>query len=251
MRIVSVCPSLTELVFALDAGDELVGITTWCVHPADGVAKVEKIGGTKDPDVARIVALEPDLVLLNEEENRRADAEALEAAGLRCLSTFPRTVAGTAEMVRTIGRAIARAEGGEEIARDIERRAARIRAASLDLPPVRFAYLIWRKPWMAAGADTYVDALLTEAGGVNVFGSTGQRYPEVTASDLARLDPEVVLLSTEPFPFRNEHARELAEVTGLPRERFLIVDGEALSWHGSKTPEGLDTAERCLRAKRG
>jgi ABC-type Fe3+-hydroxamate transport system substrate-binding protein len=251
MRIVSVCPSLTELVFALDAGDELVGITTYCTHPAERVATVEKIGGTKNPDVARIVALAPDLVLLNEEENRREDAEALAAAGLRCLSTFPCTVAETAEMVRNIGTAIDRAQSGEAIASDIERRADRIRTAASGRPKVRFAYLIWRKPWMAAGSDTYVDALLSEAGGTNVFGSLGERYPKVTTEDLTGADPELVLLSSEPFPFRREHARELAELTGLSPDRFLMADGEALSWHGSRTPTGLDYAERCVRAKRG
>ena len=250
MRIVSVCPSLTELAFALDAGDELVGITTYCIHPAEHVATVEKIGGTKDPDVARIVALEPDLVLLNEEENRREDAEALEAAGLRCLSTFPRTVAETAAMVRTIGTAIDRAQGGEELARDIEQRADRIRAAAAGKPRVRFAYLIWRKPWMAAGGGTYVDDILSVAGGSNVFGGLGERYPKITIVDLTVADPELVLLSSEPFPFRREHARALSELTGLPSDRFLMADGEALSWHGSRTPEGLDYAENCLRAKR-
>src|SRR5688500_19446997 len=106
MRIVSLCPSLTELVFDLGRGDELVGRTKFCVHPADGVARVESVGGTKNPKVERIVALAPDLVLLNEEENRREDAEALRAAGLRLHTSMPRDAAGTAPMVRSIAAAL-------------------------------------------------------------------------------------------------------------------------------------------------
>src|SRR5215217_5178049 len=129
MRIVSLCPSLTELVYDLGRGDALVGRTKFCRHPADRVEAVEKIGGTKDPKVARIVALAPDLVLLNEEENRREDAEALAAAGVPLHVSFPRDAASTAEMVRDVGRALGAADAAERIAADVERRAARVQAA--------------------------------------------------------------------------------------------------------------------------
>ena len=251
MRLVSLCPSLTELVFDLGRGDELVGVTEWCVHPADGVARIERVGGTKDPKVARIVELAPDLVLLNEEENRREDAEALVAAGVRTLSTFPRDCAGTAAMVRDIAGALDREQEGEAIALDIEARADRVRRAARGLSPVRFAYLIWRKPWMAVNADTFASALCTQAGGENVFAARCERYPEVTIEDLAREAPDLVLLCTEPFPFQEKHKGELSTLTGLSRERFVIADGEYLSWHGSRTPDGIDYAEELLRAARG
>src|ERR687886_1369065 len=147
MRIVSLCPSLTELVFDLGRGDDLVGRTKFCVHPKGRVERVESVGGTKNPKVARIVELTPDLVLLNEEENRREDAEALAAAGVRCHVSFPRDVEGTARMVRDIGVVLGRALEGERIAADIERRAARVREAARLAPVVRYAYLIWRRPW--------------------------------------------------------------------------------------------------------
>lgn len=246
MRLVSLCPSLTELVFDLGRGPDLVGITEWCVHPKDGVARVEKVGGTKNPEVARIVELRPDLVLMNDEENRREDAELLVASGVRILSSMPRDCAGTAEMVRSIGDALDRARESEAIARDIETRSARVRAAALDRAPVRFAYLIWRKPWMAASADTFASSLLEQAGGVNVFAARTERYPEITADELARAAPDRVFLCTEPFPFEEKHKDELARVTGLARERFVIADGEYLSWHGSRTPAGIDYAERLI-----
>lgn len=252
MRIVSLCPSLTELVFALGRGDELVGITEYCVHPKERVGAVEKMGGTKTPRVERIVELAPDLVLFNEEENRREDEAALRAAGVRCLTTFPRDCQGAADMVRTIGAALDRPSEAERIATDIEARAARARreAEAEGRPPVRFAYLIWRKPWMSVNRDTFAHGLLSQAGGDNVFGERIERYPEITASDLGRLAPDAVLLGTEPFPFQDKHVDELCRLTGLGRERFQIADGEYLSWHGSRTPAGIDYAAELLRAVR-
>jgi len=248
MRIVSLCPSLTELVFDLGHGDELVGRTKFCIHPADRVGAVEKVGGTKDPKIDRIIELAPDLVLLNEEENRREDAETLQRAGVRCHVSFPHTALETAEMVRSIAAAIDARDEGERIARDIEERHERVIRAAAGRTPVRFAYLIWRKPWMAVNADTFVSALLADAGGQNVFASQANRYPVVTPEELAAAEPDIVLLSTEPFPFKPSHADELARLSGVARERIQIVDGELLSWHGSRTPAGIDYAEQVIAA---
>ena len=246
MRIVSLCPSLTELVFDLGRGSELVGITEYCIHPADGVASVETVGGTKTPEVARIIELAPDLVLLNQEENRREDAESLIDAGVNCLTTFPRDIPATAQMVREIARALHSEEAGERIASDIEERARRVARESANRRPLSFAYLIWRKPWMSVNADTFTDALLRLAGGRNVFGSHADRFPAVTADEIAAAAPELVLLSSEPFPFRLEHARELSAATGLEESAFRLVDGELLSWYGSRTPAGIDYAQSLL-----
>lgn len=250
MRIVSLCPSLTELVFDLGLEDQLVGRTKFCVHPEDRVERIEKVGGTKNPKVERIVELAPDLVLLNEEENRVEDAEALAAAGLRCHTSLPVSVADTAEMVRSIGRAVDRPDEAETIAADIERRATRVRAAAEGRPVASYAYLIWREPIMTVNDDTFVAALLGLAGGVNVFGSAEERYPTITAEELAATDPSGILLSTEPFPFDEKYRDELVEATGLPGERFHIVDGELLSWHGSRTPAGIDYAETVIEGLR-
>ncbi|MCK6447598.1 MAG: helical backbone metal receptor [Planctomycetes bacterium] len=250
MRIVSLCPSLTELVFALGRGAELVGVTEWCVHPKPAVDAVERVGGTKNPRVARIVELRPDVVLMNDEENRLEDAQALAAAGVRVLSSLPRTVEDTAEMVRQIAAALDAREPGEAIARDIERRAARVRERNRDAKRVRFAYLIWRKPWMSVSSDTFASRMLELAGGENVFGARATRYPEITPNELAAARPDVVLLCTEPFPFKDVHADELARESGLPRERIQSADGEYLSWHGSRTPDGIDYAARLVEAAR-
>ncbi len=247
MRIVSLCPSLTELVFALGCGDQLVGRTRFCVRPAGAVDEVERVGGTKNPRVERIVALAPDLVLLNEEENRIEDADALRSAGLRCHASMPRGVADAAAVVRSIGMVLEREGAAERIAGDIEMRHARILAVTAGLPPVPFAYLIWRGPYMVVGGDTYVSAILTDAGGRNVFAG-GERYPSITSKGLRAADPELVLLSSEPFPFTEMHRRELAAETGMPDTRFQLVDGELLSWHGPRTAEGLEYAHNLMRS---
>ena len=250
MRVVSLCPSLTELVFDLGLGDALVGRTKFCIHPAEEVGGVETMGGTKNPKVERIVALAPDVVLMNAEENREEDARALEAAGLRLHVSMPRTPEETAAIVRDIAATLGVSAAGEPIAADIEQRAARVRAASRDRPPVRYAYLIWREPWMTVSDDTFIAELLGMAGGVNVCGGSPERYPTVEPPDLAKSEPEVVLLSSEPFPFAQKHVAELAALLGWAERRFVLVDGELLSWHGSRTPRGIDYAEQVMEGVR-
>ena len=241
VRLVSLCPSTTELLFVLGLGDALVGVTKYCIHPADGVAAIRKVGGTKNPDVTAIRALEPDLVLLNREENRREDWEALEGVGIACHLSFPRTPIEARDMVCELGALLNTAEAAARIADEIDDALDAARAAA-PARPVRIAYLIWRKPWMAINDTTYISALLAEAGAVNVFGDAETAYPEIDAARLREADPDRVLLSSEPFPFKQRHRDELAEATGLPRDRFLFVDGENLSWHGSRTAAGLREA---------
>jgi ABC-type Fe3+-hydroxamate transport system substrate-binding protein len=250
MRIVSLCPSLTELVFDLGRGEELVGITKYCVHPADRVGALEKVGGTKNPKIERILELAPDLVLMNQEENRVEDAEALQAAGIELHSSMPRQVKETAAMVRSIGKALERSEEAERIARDIEERARRVRHESAGRETVTWAYLIWRKPLMTVNGDTFVSALLSLAGGRNVFADRSARYPEIGSAELSSADPQRVFLGSEPFPFEQQHRIALAEETGLPLERFVLADGQYLSWHGSRTPDGIDYAARLIEAGR-
>lgn len=247
MKIVSLCPSLTELVFDLGAGESLVGRTRFCVHPADRVDAVEKVGGTKNPKVERILELAPDIVLMNDEENRAEDAAALVAAGIRVHSSMPRTAAETAAMVRGIGVALSRSREAELIAADIERRADRVRRDASRYPPVRYACLIWRDPIMTVSDDTFIAGLLALPGGQNVFGAEPDRYPAISATELHDADPLLVLLPNEPFPFQEKHIEELVALSRLPRDRFRLADGELLSWHGSRTPRGIDYAESLLR----
>lgn len=244
MRVVSLCPSLTETVFALGRSDTLVGRTKFCVQPVGAVDAVERVGGTKNPKLERILALAPDLVLMNEEENRREDAEALQARGLAVLSTFARDVPGAVAAVLEIGAAIGAAKEAQQLAAVIEGRAAEVAARARSRSPRRFVYLIWQRPWMAVTPGTYIDALLQLAGGANILPASAVRYPEVDAATLGQADH--ILLSSEPFPFAEKHRAELARETGLPTSRLRLVDGQLLSWHGARTLEGLSYAEQVL-----
>ncbi len=243
MRIVSLCPSLTETVFALGRGHELVGRTKFCVQPHGEVDTVERVGGTKNPRLERIVALQPDIVLMNEEENRKEDAAALRDEGVPVLATFARDLASAAESVVQIGDAIGATAEAVPIAEAIGEEAARVRRQSAKRARKTFAYLIWQRPWMAASWDTYISQLLTLAGGDNVVQDEA-RYPEVGAEVLSHA--ELILLSSEPFPFAESHRAEVAKETGLPLERLRLVDGELLSWHGVRTVAGLRYAEVLL-----
>jgi ABC-type Fe3+-hydroxamate transport system substrate-binding protein len=236
------------LVFDLGEGASLVGITKFCVHPPEEVAAVEKVGGTKDPNLVRITDIAPDLILMNREENRREDWEHLQDMGLRCHVSHPDTVISTAGFVRELGELLGRKEQARIIAEDIEDALAKARQNSARRKPVSWAYLIWRKPWMTVNGTTYIHHLLTEAGGANVFADVDKPYPAISAEDLAREDPDLVMLSSEPFPFKEKHIAELARATGLGPERFRIVDGELLSWHGAFTARGLRYADELFAA---
>lgn len=240
MRIISLCPSLTETVFRLGKGPALIGRTKFCVEPQGLVDAVERLGGTKNPKIERIVALRPDLVLMNEEENRREDAQTLREQGIAVLSTFAKDVPGAIDSVVEIGRAIEAGSAAELLAAELSARAERT-AAQAPKPPRSFAYLIWRKPWMAAAPDTYIDALLTLAGGRNIVPASA-RYPEVDAELLKQA--ELILLSSEPFPFAEKHREELCAELGVPAARVRLVDGQLLSWHGARTLEGLAYVEQ-------
>lgn len=242
MRIVSLCPSTTEslarIVEGSEDGPRLVGVTRFCVHPEPVVSTLTRVGGTKDPKLERIVDLAPDLVVMNREENRIEDHDALVAAGLRVIADMPRTVAEVPGHLRWLGEAVGCEQRAETEARRVEvamEEAGRARAE------FRFAYLIWRRPWMAVGPDTYTDDLLSRAGGRNVVG--GSRYPELELAQLA--DADVILLPDEPFPFGEKHLPELR--AQLPKARFRFVDGEAHCWHGVRTEAGLHAVAELAR----
>jgi ABC-type hemin transport system substrate-binding protein len=245
MRIVSLCPSLTEAVCALGRARDLVGRTKFCVYPAEQLAEVPRVGGTKVPHLERIIAMAPDLVLMNEEENRREDAQALREAGLKVHASFPRKPAEVPALLRELGVALGAVAEAEALAVGVEAQLAAIRPA-----PTRrkFAYLVWRDPLMAAGRDTYVSNLLELAGGVNACPGGSERYPELDTAGLIAAGAEVVLLSSEPFPFATRHADALAEQTGLPRERFVLCDGQLLTWHGPRTGDAVMAAAALLAA---
>jgi len=241
VRLVSLCPSITESLVALGLRDELVGVTRYCIHPREALDGLPRVGGTKNPDLPTILAARPDLVFANAEENRRADVLALEAAVPVDVSE-PHRVADIPPLLRRFGRLTGREEAAEAWALKIE--------AALELssggPAFTYACLIWKRPWMTVSDETYVADLLLTAGGRNVFGGLARRYPEVTEGELVAAAPDVLLLPDEPYPFREEDARFWR--ASLPRARVLLVSGDDLCWHGVRTLRGLQAAAEIARA---
>lgn len=247
-RYVSLVPSLTESLFELGVGGEVVGATKFCVHPADRMSGVMRVGGTKNPSMERILGLEPTLVFANEEENRLEDVAALRGHGIEVHTSFPRLVSDVPGMLRDVGTAVGRPEAGAGLALSVEGALAEaaVFSRSRGLRPVRFLVLIWRRPWMGASRDTFLSSLLEAAGGVNVLASEGPRYPELTEDEIADLNPDRVFLPSEPYPFQDQHVDELVRSARIPPGRFLPCDGELLTWHGSRTAAGLRAAMRWL-----
>lgn len=240
-RIVSLVPSLTEALFALGLGPRVVGVTDWCVYPAEGVAGLPKLGGTKDADVAAIVALAPDLVIANHEENTRRVVDKLEAAGLSVWVTYPRTVPEGAALLRELAALGATPAAIEAVVAPVEAAVAEALAHQGE-PKVRVFCPIWRDPWMAVGADTYIHSMLELCGADNVFAEHGdRRYPIVTLDDVTRAAPEVILLPDEPYAFGPRDVAELArlDVPAAQNGRIHCVDGTWLAWYGPRIRPAL------------
>lgn len=244
VRIASLVPSLTELLFALGLGERVVARTGFCIHPREAVAAVPKIGGTKTPDLARLQALAPTHALVNVDENRLESVEALRAFVPQLLVTHPRTVRDNLglldQLVEAFGDEPGVAERAAALAADLERALAD--AAALPRPPRRVLYLIWRQPWMTVARDTYISSLLASVGWQTLPARDGgpsgaARYPVLEPSDPAWRDAELVLLSSEPYAFSARHQVEVQALA--PQARLLLVDGELLSWYGPRAAAGL------------
>ena len=248
-RVVSLVPSVTESLFDLHLGDRLVAITDYCIYPEAGVAGLPRIGGTKTPDIDQIVALDPDLVIANFEENRRQDVEALQAAGVPVWMTFPRSVSEALNLLWNIMHTFDEPVMVPRV-RLIEQTmdwVAGISKANED-QAVRVFVPIWHEPLTTFAADTYMHDLLHICGGLNVFADKDMRYPRVTLDEVAAAAPDVILLPSERFQFTQEHVPVFAEldVPAARANRIHLVDESLLSWHGTRLAKALDTIPALL-----
>jgi ABC-type Fe3+-hydroxamate transport system substrate-binding protein len=270
-RVVSLVPSDTFNLFHLGAGERLVGRTRYCVEPAAEVARIPEVGGTKDADVDAIVALAPDLVLANQEENTHGDIEKLEAAGLVVLVSFPRRVAEglahLARLARVLGfdrdpvagiRAKQAISEGYRLLREAQEKRAGVR-------PLRAFMPIWADPLMTANRDTFLSDALDLAGAVNVFADRERRYPlaadlgltpalppnrtqdrdtrypRVTPDEVRAHAPEIVLLPDEPHPFSEADAQRIRDldIPASKHDAVVFCDGKDVMWYGARTLLGL------------
>lgn len=248
-RIVALVPSITELLFELGLGEQVVGRTGFCIHPRGAVRAVPKLGGTKDVDLAALRALAPSHVIVNVDENERATYEALCEFVPHVVVTHPNAPDDNLELYRLLGTIFGREREAARLGERFCAARARLAAVAAELPPRRVLYLIWRQPWMSISADTYIARMLGLVQWQVVRPHDGARYPQVAAAELASLEPDLVLLSSEPYPFRDKHVAELEATCAAPG-RVHLVDGEMLSWYGSRAVAGLDylagTAPRLL-----
>ena len=242
-RIVSLVPSVTETLFALGLGDRVVGVTDWCIHPAAALEGVPRVGGTKNPDVARVVALAPDLVLANLEENREIDVRRLRERSLCVWVDYPRTVSAAVAQIGWLADLGASERARRDVLDPID--GALARARSRTGPPRSTFVAVWKRPWMSLSRDTYASDLLAIAGLANVCADAENRYPRIDLTDVARLDPEVVLLPDEPYRFTDEDVRELASgplagTRARRDDRIVVFDGTLAFWHGPRIAPALD-----------
>jgi ABC-type Fe3+-hydroxamate transport system substrate-binding protein len=241
-RIVSLVPSWTETLFAFGCEAEIVGITRFCVEPAEAVAAVPKIGGTKNPDIKAILDLKPDLVIANAEENRREDIERLRAGEIAVFTTYPRTVASAVESILKLGNVVGRPAEAGAMARDIVKTVSEIETGLGAWSKLRFRVFcpVWKNPWIAFNGDTYAHDVLRMLGFNNIYAAAGERYPRVTLEAALELRPDYVLLPNEPYEFDAKDAEELKPLLPAPlSRRVVLINGRDLHWYGARMVGGL------------
>ena len=238
-RIVSLVPSITELLFDLGLGAKVVGRTTFCVHPEKALAEVTRVGGTKKPRIDTLRALAPSHVIVNVDENRKEDVARIAEFVPHVIVTHPLTPDDNLELYALLGAIFACRKQAERLRESFRVARDALVEAAAQWPSRRVLYLIWRDPWMTVSHDTYISRTLALANWETVGDDAGVRYPEVRARPGLLADTDLVLFSSEPFPFKQRHLDEFRVLTGNDDTRFEFVDGEMTSWYGSRAIEGL------------
>lgn len=233
-RIISLVPSQTELLFDLGLREEVVGITKFCVHPGEWFRSKQRVGGTKQIKMEIIHQLQPDLIIANKEENVKEQVEELQRYYPVWISDVNNR--GDAyQMINQIGLLTGRQQAALEMIHRIKENFSQLTTCLPDpqAPELRplTAYLIWQKPYMTVGGDTFIHSMLEATGFINIFADQ-TRYPEITIDDLRIAHCQLLLLSSEPFPFKQKHSDELQR--HLPNTQIVLVDGEMFSWYGSR-----------------
>ena len=225
-RIISLVPSLTELLIDLGLENQLIGRTKFCIHPDKVVKLIPSIGGTKNPNIEKILALNPDLIIANKEENRKEDVQQL-SKQVKVVVTEIDTVNEALEWIIKLGKLLQVEQGSEGIVTEIKH-------SMNDIPEsrsVRTAYFIWKDPWMTIRNDTYIHNVMSRYNLANIF-CDQTRYPTISYEELSEFSPELILLSSEPFPFKEKHISDLQKV--CPDSTIELVNGEWFSWYGSR-----------------
>ena len=237
-RIVSLVPSITELLCALGLADRVVGRTTFCVHPEERVTGIARVGGTKTPKLDRIRALEPTHVIVNIDENDRPIVEEIARFVPHVVVTHPLEPQDNLGLYRLLGYVFEAEDVAETLVRAFESALRRLEESAAGLEPLRVLYLIWRKPWMTISRSTYISRVLSLVRWQSMGGGD-VRYPEIELGPALAREIDLVLLSSEPFPFKPKHVEEVRTELG-PGPAVELIDAEMVSWYGNRAIPGLD-----------
>jgi ABC-type Fe3+-hydroxamate transport system substrate-binding protein len=232
-RIISLVPSQTELLYDLGLRDEVIGITKFCIHPNEWFRSKTRVGGTKKLNFETIKKLKPDLIIGNKEENEKGQIEQLMQEYPIWMSDIY-TLQDALDMITRIGALVNKQQESQILKLQIETAFRRLESAIFSAASYQqqtVAYFIWRDPWMVAGSNTFINDMLTRCGFQNLF-STHGRYPELRLEQIKEANPEVILLSSEPYPFKEKHIEEFKSI--CPNAKIMVVDGELFSWYGSR-----------------
>ena len=247
-RIVSLVPSLTELLFDLGLGDQVVGRTAFCVHPEGRVKAAKSIGGTKTINVRKLRELKPTHVLVNIDETPRALAEELAAAGYTIVVTHPVEIRDNLALYKLLGGIFGKQKEAMSLCRRFEAAYDAARLSAARLSERRVLYLIWKDPWMTVARDTYVSRMLASVGLHTLPAIADQRYPMVELTDDVLRPVDLVLFSSEPFPFRERHLAEFRACHPAHASKATTIDAEMVSWYGSRAILGLAYLAEFARA---
>lgn len=226
-KIVSLVPSQTELLFDLGLDEEIIGITKFCIHPKTWHLSKTRVGGTKKVNIEKIKSLHPDLIICNKEENTKEEIELL-------ANNFPvwisdiKNLEEALDMIKTIGEITGKSEKATMLIHKIEQEFFALKPLKTEKKAL---YLIWKEPWMTVNSETFIHDMLVRCGFTNITQNKTLRYPELNKQELVQLNPDYVFLSSEPFPFKEKHIKELQEI--LPKAKIKLVNGEVFSWYGS------------------
>jgi ABC-type Fe3+-hydroxamate transport system substrate-binding protein len=229
-RIVSIVPSQTELLFDLGLDNEVIGITKYCIHPKEKVSRFKNthsiVGGTKKLNIDLIKKLNPDLIIGNKEENEKSQIEELQKVFPVWMSNI-QTLEEAYDMIQKIGMITEKKEKAFELTKKISHNFSNLKKTD---QPKQTLYLIWRKPYIAVGADTFIHHMIKRCGLNNALNKN--RYPQISMDEIQTIHPEYIFLSSEPYPFKEKHIAELRSI--CPSSKIVLVDGELFSWYGSR-----------------
>ena len=249
-RIVCLVPSITELLFALGLGEQIVGRTHYCIHPADQVPAVPSVGGTKKIKQKLLKSLNPTHVIVNIDENPKAMAEQLATFVPHLIVTHPQKPRDNLALYRLLGGIFRREAEGEALCRRFETALNTLQEATHGWPRQKVLYLIWRKPWMTVARDTYISRTLELAGWDTLPAVAEQRYPVVEISQALLAETDLLLFSTEPYRFKPQDLADFSRLYSCPPATLWRIDGEMTSWYGSRAIAGLEYLYRFALAWR-